>query len=62
MSVWEYNNGTTDDMPGDQTYGNDAYGFGLYPGGAQAGSPYLTATFGEQVDHVLSSPDLSPRT
>jgi endonuclease/exonuclease/phosphatase family metal-dependent hydrolase len=26
------NNGVIDDTPGDRTYGNDAYGFGLYPG------------------------------
>jgi endonuclease/exonuclease/phosphatase family metal-dependent hydrolase len=26
------NNGVEDDTPGDRTYGNDAYGFGLYPG------------------------------
>lgn len=31
------------------------------PGGAQAGSPYLTAEFGQQVDYVLPSPDLSVR-
>lgn len=35
--------------------------FPTSPGGAQAGSPYLTATFGEQVDYVLPSPDLSIR-
>lgn len=26
------NNGVVDDTPGDRTYGNDAYGFGTYPG------------------------------
>ena len=26
------NNGAIDDTPGDRTYGNDAYGFGVYPG------------------------------
>jgi endonuclease/exonuclease/phosphatase family metal-dependent hydrolase len=26
------NNDTIDDTPGDRTYGNDAYGFGVYPG------------------------------
>jgi endonuclease/exonuclease/phosphatase family metal-dependent hydrolase len=26
------NNGTIDDSPGDRTYGDDAYGFGVYPG------------------------------
>ncbi|RRJ32192.1 endonuclease/exonuclease/phosphatase family protein [Halocatena pleomorpha] len=33
--------------------------FPTSPGGAQAGSPYLTAEFGQQVDYVLPSPDLS---
>lgn len=31
------------------------------PGGAQAGSPYLTAEFGKQVDYVLPSPDIAIR-
>lgn len=35
--------------------------FPTSPGGAQAGSPYLTAEFGLQVDYVLPSPDLSIR-
>lgn len=33
--------------------------FPTSPGGAQAGSPYLTAEFGLQVDYVLPSPDLA---
>ncbi len=35
--------------------------FPTSPGGAQASSPYLTAEFGQQVDYVLPSPDLSVR-
>lgn len=35
--------------------------FPTSPGGAQAGSPYLTAEFGKQVDYVLPSPDLAIR-
>lgn len=35
--------------------------FPTSPGGAQAGSPYLTAEFGKQVDYALPSPDLAIR-